>query len=127
MSSDANPNLESHTPPNETRQSRDHKRTTVRFTNAEFDRITEDTKLSGFSLPALLKRSYFQRKKLALLFTQEERHAVCAELRRIGNNVNQVARRVNSGALEGWHTEFAELLKKLSELHAMAAGAYGVR
>jgi hypothetical protein len=127
MSTDANPIQNTSTSPEETRQSRDHKRTTVRFTDAEFDRITEEAKLSGLSLPALLKRSHFRRKKLALLFALEERHAACSELRHIGNNVNQVARRVNSGALEGWHSEFQELLKKLSELHAMAAGAYGVR
>jgi hypothetical protein len=111
----------------EVRQSRDHKRTTVRFTDAEFERIEREAKLSGLSLPALLKRSHFRKKALQLLFGETERHAFCADLRRIGNNVNQLARRVNSGVFEGWHKEFEEVFKKISELHQMAAGAYGIR
>jgi hypothetical protein len=109
------------------RASRDHKRTTVRFSDEEFERISDEAKLAGLSLPSLLKRSHFSRKKLQLLLGEVERHALCAEVRRIGNNVNQIARRVNSGALEGWHSEFQEVLKKISELHQMAAGAYGIR
>jgi hypothetical protein len=107
--------------------SRDHKRTTVRFTDAEFERIKEEAKLSGLSLPLLLKKSHFAKKKLQLLFSETERHLVCKELRAVGNNVNQIARRVNSGALEGWHKEFQEVVKMISELHQMAAGAYGLR
>jgi hypothetical protein len=106
---------------------RDHKRTTVRFTDEEYDRITDEAKVSGESLPALLKRSHFRRQKLKLLFSEFERHSVCSELRRIGNNVNQIARRVNSGALEGWYKEFTEVSQRLSELCSMVAGAYGGR
>ena len=109
------------------RQSRDHKRTTVRFTDAEFDRIKEEAKISGLSLPMLLKKSHFKKKALQLLLGETERHAFCAELRRIGNNVNQLAKRVNSGVFEGWHKEFEGVFKKISELHQMAAGAYGLR
>lgn len=106
---------------------RDHKRTTVRFTDDEFSRITADAKLSGLTLPQLLKRSHFLRKELRLLFGKTERHSVCKELRAIGNNLNQLARRVNSGIFEGWHKDFEEMFKKISELHQMAAGVYGLR
>jgi hypothetical protein len=109
------------------RTSRDHKRTTVRFTDAEFERIQDEAKLAGLSLPALLKLSHFEEKKLALLFPEDERHRICTELRRIGNNVNQIARRVNSGALEGWHSEFREVAATLSKLCKMVADIYGVR
>lgn len=113
--------------PNPPHSSRDHKRTTVRFTDEEYERVTEETALSGLSIPALLKGSHFRRAKLRLLFDEAERHVVCQELRRIGNNVNQIARRVNSGVLEGWHKDFAEVLQMISELHQMAVGAYGTR
>src|SRR5476649_2106184 len=83
------------------RSPRDHKRTTVRFSDDEFSRITDEAKLSGLSIPNLLKKSHFRHKKLQLLLGEVERHAFCTEIRRIGNNVNQIARRVNSGALEG--------------------------
>ena len=107
--------------------SKTKRRTTVRFTEFEFNRIMEDAKTSGLSLPKLLKISHFGRQSLKLLFNVSERHTVCAELRSIGNNVSQMARRVNCGALEGWHFEFTEVVQKISELHKMASGAYGVR
>ena len=115
------------TPIEKPRQTRDHKRTTVRFTDAEFDRIKGEAEIAGMSLPMLLKKSHFRKKALQLLLGESERHAFCAELRRIGNNVNQLAKRVNSGVFEGWHKEFEDVFKKISELHQMAAGAYGLR
>ncbi len=107
--------------------SRDHKRTTVRFTDVEFDRITEESRTSGKSIPQLLKMSHFRRKKIAPFFDKDDAHAFCSELRRIGNNVNQIARRVNSGALEGWYEEFGKVFNLLSELQQRVVGAYGVR
>ena len=135
MSTDTKPISEAHTSAKETattpeskvRQSRDHKRTTVRFTDDEFSRITDEAKLSSLSIPNLLKKSHFRRRKLQLLLSEVERHAFCAEIRRVGNNVNQIAWRVNSGALEGWFSELLDVARKISELHQMAAGAYGLR
>ena len=109
------------------RASRDHKRTTVRFTDSEFERIKDEAKLAGLSLPALLRLSHFKKKKLALLMSEGERHRLATELRRIGNNVNQIARRVNSGALEGWHPEFQAATTALSKLLQMVVGVYGLR
>ncbi|MEW6055356.1 MAG: MobC family plasmid mobilization relaxosome protein [Bdellovibrionota bacterium] len=114
-------------PKESSRISRDHKRTTVRFTDDEFERIQEEARISGFSVPDLLRESHFKRRKLKLLFNEGERHWVCAELRRIGSNVNQIAYRVNSGTLEGWYEEFGKVLQLLSELQQMAVGAYGLR
>jgi hypothetical protein len=135
MSNDTKPNSEllasapetATTPESKVRQSRDHKRTTVRFTDAEFERLTEEAKLSGLSIPALLKKSHFGKRKLQLLLGEVERHFFCTEVRRISNNANQIAKRVNSGVFEGWYKEFQEIAKKISELHQMAAGAYGLR
>lgn len=107
--------------------SRDHKRTTVRFTDAEFDRITEEAKTAGVSIPHILKLAHFTRRKLKLLLDETERFFVCSELRRIGNNVNQIARRVNSGALEGWHPEFSQALEALAEIRRVVVEAYGSR
>ncbi len=113
--------------PKKERPSRDHKRTTVRFSDEEFERVDEEARMTGKSIPQLLKMSHFRRKKLTLLFDKDDTHRLCGELRRIGNNVNQIARRVNSGALEGWYEEFEKMLKLLSELQQMVVGVYGVR
>lgn len=109
------------------KQSRDHKRTTVRFTDDEYERITEEARLSGESIPGILKTSHFSGKKLKLLFDKEDAHTLCSELRRIGNNVNQIARRVNSGALEGWYDEFTSVSQKITEMCHKIASVYGVR
>jgi hypothetical protein len=125
--SELNPDPQNTSIQKQERPSRDHKRTTVRFTDDEFDQITEEAKLSGETIPALLKKSHFRGKKLRLLFDEADRHWICSELRRIGNNVNQIAKRVNSGALEGWHAEFAKVTKDLSAIFRMVVDVYGSR
>ena len=99
----------------------------MRFSDDEFDRIKREAKLSGRSLPVILKKSHFSREEMKVLFNEGERHTFCTELRRIGNNINQIAKRVNSGALEGWYGEFTAAMKMISELQQMAVGIYGVR
>jgi chemotaxis protein histidine kinase CheA len=107
--------------------SKDQQRTTVRFTADEFDQIRNAAELSGESIPRLLKMSFFRGRKLRLLFDKSDAHAICSELRRIGNNVNQIARNVNNGALEGWHSEFAEVAQRLSEIFRRVVNVYGSR
>ena len=107
------------------RPARDHKRTTVRFTDAEFERIRDESRVSGISIPILLRVSFFKRKKLKLLFDEVDRAFVCTQLRRIGNNVNQIAYKVNCGALEGWYDEFSKVTNAISEMQQMVVAAYG--
>ena len=113
--------------PDSIKPSRDHKRTTVRFTDDEFDRITDEARTAGLSIPQILKLAHFTRRKLKLLFGEKDRLFVCAELRRIGNNINQIARRVNSGALEGWHSEFSKAVAAITDIQALTVEAYGSR
>lgn len=107
--------------------SRDHKRTTVRFTDEEFERIKEESRVSGISIPILLRVSHFKRRKLKLLFDEVDRTFICKELRRIGNNVNQIAYQMNSGVLEGWHDEFSKVAQAMSEIQQLVVAAYGSR
>lgn len=106
---------------------RDTVRTNVRFTPEQLARIRQDSLITGESIPALLKNSYFNRKPIRVLMNAEDRKAVFAELRRIGNNANQVAKRVNSGLMEGWYPEFSEVAQHLARLEAFLVGIYGVR
>ncbi len=66
LASELTPILEAHVLESKRRTSRDHKRTTVRFTDDEYERIVDEAKLAGLSLPALLKLSHFKTKKLSL-------------------------------------------------------------
>ncbi len=107
--------------------SRDHKRTTVRFTDEEYERIIEEAQISGLSVPAILKASHFRRRKLKLLFDEVSRKFICSELRKIGNNINQIAFRVNSGVLEGWYDDFSKVNHSLTEIYQMVVEVYGDR
>ncbi len=106
---------------------RDTVRTNVRFTPDQHTRIRQDSLITGESIPTLLKNSYFNRKPIRVLMNVEDRKTVFAELRRISNNANQVARRVNSGLMEGWYPEFSEVAQHLARLEAFLVGIYGVR
>jgi hypothetical protein len=106
---------------------RDHKRSTVRFTDEEYERIENDSMLSGKSAPELLKMSYFRGKKVRVLFSKEDTHSICQQLHTIVHLVNKIERRVSGGALEGWYEEFKNVLLLVSELRQMAVGTYGVR
>jgi hypothetical protein len=105
----------------------DTRRANVRFTIAEHARIRDEALASGLSIPTLLKNSHFKKRKLRLLLSEPERRIWFAEIRRIGVNVNQIAKRVNSGLFENWHPEFLEVAKTLAELKQILGGVYGVR
>lgn len=106
---------------------KDTRRTNVRFTEEEYARLKEEVTLSGLTIPRLLKDAHFRRQPLKLFLCHEDREAVFSELRRIGNNVNQIARRVNSGLLDGWYPEFQAAVQSLSLLEKFLVGIYGIR
>ena len=105
----------------------DSERANVRFTPEQYARLKAEAFILGQTIPSILKHAYFRREPLRVLMDQTDRKSVFAELRRIGNNVNQIARRVNSGLQEGWHKEFTEAVQLLSNLEKYLVGAYGIR
>ncbi len=50
---------------------------------------------------------------------------ILTSLNRIGNNVNQIARRVNAGVGRGWYQEFDQFVKELEEMRRMLGQALG--
>jgi len=106
---------------------KDTRRANVRFTEEEYARLKEEVSLSGLSIPRLLKDAHFRRQPLKLFLSPEDRKAAFSEIRRIGNNVNQIAKRVNSGLLDGWYPEFQAATQSLSVLEKFLVGIYGIR
>jgi hypothetical protein len=106
---------------------KDSRRTNVRFSENEFERIRQESQLLGESIPTLLKQTYFKRRPVKVLLDATDRKAVFAELRRIGNNANQIAKRVNTGFFEDWHPEFQIVASHLVMLERYLVGKYGVR
>jgi hypothetical protein len=106
---------------------KDSRRTNIRFSESEYERIREESRIIGESIPSLLKQAYFKRKPVKVLLDANDRRAVFGELRRIGNNANQIAKRVNTGFFEGWHPEFQIVANHLVMLERYLVGKYGVR
>jgi hypothetical protein len=69
----------------------------------------------------------FKRKPVRVLLDATDRRVVFSELRRIGNNVNQIAKRMNSGFFEGWHPEFQTVANHLATLERYLVGRHGLR
>ena len=99
----------------------------VRFTEDEYRKIQKAQNLTGLSIPVLLKKAFFLGKNPHVLLPEEERKAWFGELRKWGNNLNQIARKLNSGVFEGWYPEFQEVSRRLVALEAMVTSFYGNR
>lgn len=100
-------------------------RTHVRFTIEEWERIQNDHIVTGKSIPVLLKLTYFKGPPLSPLMNPMDQRAVLVELRRIGNNINQIAKHLNSGFREGWNEGFIEVRESVAALRQFVTGICG--
>lgn len=91
--------------------------TCVRFTENEFKRVERMVQATGLSIPDLLKGALFERVDLVqpLLFPEVAQQLVL-ELKRQGNNINQIAKEVNSGLRHGWTPAFNNLVRAYMDL-----------
>lgn len=74
----------------------------VRFSAEQFERIKGDARSFGQSIPELLRSAYFGRKKMMPRFSISDADRIVAAINRVGNNVNQIAKHLNSGFREGF-------------------------
>lgn len=92
----------------------------VRFTEAELARIQRMQQATGRSIPDLLKGALLKRFDLERpLFSREDADRLLAELRRQGNNLNQIAKQINSGLMTGWSQSFNALVRGYVDLRHM--------
>lgn len=97
----------------------------VRFTPEEYAQLVEDEKRADRSVQDLLKNAYFKQGRVIILMSDSDKDQVIAQIRRIGNNVNQIAKRINSGFQEGFTPEIAEVRTMLTSLVSWLTGKYG--
>lgn len=100
-------------------------RATVRFSEEEYVRISSDSITSGESIPVLLKEAFFKGPRLIPLMPAEDQRATMVELRRIGNNINQIARHFNAGLRNIGIREFSEIRDAIAALRRFIAGFNG--
>lgn len=92
----------------------------VKFSLIEYKRISEAARSTGESIPALLKEAFFKRTKLTPVFDRESAQKLISAINKVGNNLNQIARRVNSDIYYGWHHELTQIDESLSKLRSLA-------
>ena len=89
----------------------------VRVSAEEYRSIAGDAKQTGESLPDLLKRSYFSnRTRVTILMTKDDLKVVLGQLGRIGNNLNQIAKAMNTGFREGFNDDFLGIRRSFDAL-----------
>lgn len=80
------------------------------------------------SIPKLLKACYFRGPPAVPVVAHEEARAIIAELRRIGTNINQIARQLNSQGLSGdVQRVISDAVESLRSLRTTLGGAGGAR
>lgn len=99
----------------------------LRFSAAEYEEVVKDAKMLGMTVSSLIKTVYFQKKPLQSTFHNDDAKRILVELNRIGNNVNQIARQLNSGFRSGFTPAMDEILVLLAQLRTFASGACGHR
>ena len=102
--------------------------TCVRFTPNELKRIQKMKQTLGLSIPDILKQNTFNRFDLeCALYTREDADRIIVELKRIGNNLNQIARKINAGLLSGWSQSFNGILVEIVRLRHEMGLNHGIR
>jgi len=97
----------------------------VYFDESEYKQISEDSLHTGKSIPALLKIAYFPSRRVRVLMNKEDQERWYKELRHWGNNLNQLARKVNTGIMAGWYEEFKLIKAAVDRIERLVVGVYG--
>ena len=97
----------------------------VKFTADEYEAIKEDALLYKKSIPEMLKAIYFGQKIARPLMAPEDGQRVLVELSRVGNNLNQIARHMNTGFRKDFNPAIDEMRDQLQEMRDLLAGKHG--
>jgi len=98
--------------------------TCIRLNEQEHKELTQISKETGKSIPQIFKEAIKKNKPAKPLMNIDEARNMIKELNRLGGNVNQIARKVNSGIYEGWYPMFQEFFQQHTQLFNLAAN-YG--
>ena len=96
----------------------------IRLTQVEHAQLERDALRSGRKPQALLKKAYFEKEALTILMADPDRNYFFTQLHRIGNNVNQIAKQLNSGFAFGFQQELETIRTQLTLLSTWATSKY---
>lgn len=101
-------------------------RTTVRFSPSEYFRLCKEQLLTGRSIPWLLKTRYFGSDELRPPpFDYETSRELIRQISGMANNLNQIARQLNSGLEAPLLADIGRMLQVLEDLRTLAMRDYG--
>lgn len=98
----------------------------VRMSRTEYKRIKRESELLGKSIPTLLRESYFRKPPGRVLLSGNDLVILRKDLNRIGNNLNQIARKLNAGLMHGWSNSLDLVLEEFQTLTNQIYYGYGV-
>ena len=88
--------------------------THVRFNDEVRQKLATEKKKTGKTIPKILIDAFLRKPTSKPVFSNEIGLDIRKELNRIGINLNQLARKVNTGLYEGWYSEFDTLSEQLT-------------
>jgi hypothetical protein len=91
----------------------------VKLTIKQYNILKEASVHTGRSIPELLRKSYSKRPVRTPIVPHKDALSIMRELKRIGNNVNQIAMRMNRGLYEDWHPEFKIFCNEFSRMYQL--------
>jgi hypothetical protein len=104
------------------------RRTNIRFDEEEYLQVCSDAKVYGETVPGVMKSVYFDRLPPSPKFTKDDAIRIVMAINRVGNNVNQIARHLNSGgSLPTVSSVLTDVSEQLRILKYFAVGADGNR
>jgi len=94
------------------------------MSDEERSALEADSINTGKSIPQLLKERYFSEGKQVTLITKPDLATLRADIMRLGNNVNQIARRLNSGIRSGFNDEIKGVREQVDNIWAFLSSRY---
>ena len=93
---------------------------TIRLTAAEKDAITQKAAKAGMNVTDYIVAS----SQLTEIHVAEDTRPMLTELKRIGNNLNQISMKINAGAFQSYNfQEVIEMQRKIyGELYRISRG-----
>lgn len=92
------------------------KSTFIRLTDDEHSKLQEIKRITGLSFPQIFKRALFNIHIKQPLVSKEQAREIIKELNRIGINVNQIARKLNSGIFNGYLEEIRNMEHAITKM-----------
>lgn len=88
----------------------------VRLNEREYSHALKLAKPLGGSVQNLFRKLIMGASVPTVVLDPEGARSIISELKRIGNNINQIARQMNEGISRGWYDEFEKAAAELSTI-----------